>query len=92
LTADPVHEVDGLRRADLHADLAESEGIKIIISMSLGGPEPTEIIEEAIDYAISKGVIVVAAAGNNGLPMGWPAYPSGAPDWNWTIGPVVIHK
>lgn len=55
------------------ADLAESEGIKVVISMSLGGPDPNQDIENAIDYAISKGVIVVAAAGNNGEPMGWPA-------------------
>lgn len=58
------------------ADLAESEGIKIIISMSIGAPEPSEVIEDAIDYAISKGVIVVAAAGNNGEPMGYPADPA----------------
>ena len=55
------------------ADLAESEGIKIVINMSLGGPEPSGMIEEAIDYAISKGVIVVASAGNEGYDgMGWP--------------------
>ena len=55
------------------ADLAEREGIKIIINMSLGGPEPTAMIEDAIDRAISKGVIVVASAGNEGYAgMGWP--------------------
>jgi subtilisin family serine protease len=49
----------------------------VIISMSLGGPSPSPMIEDAIDYAISKGVIVVASAGNNGeAGMGWPgAYP-----------------
>ena len=67
------------------ADLAESEGIEIIISMSIGGPEPAQVIEDAIDYAISQGVIVVAAAGNNGLPMGWPANPTGAPYWEWIM-------
>ena len=46
------------------AQLAEEHGIKIIVSMSLGGPSPSSMIEDAIDYAISKGVIVVAAAGN----------------------------
>jgi len=57
--------------------LAETYHIKIIISMSLGGSEPDPMIEDAIDYAISKGVIVVAAAGNSGLEgMDWPgAYP-----------------
>jgi len=50
--------------------LAESE---IAISMGIGAPEPIQTIKDAIDYAISKGVIVAAAAGNSGKPMGWPA-------------------
>ena len=58
-------------------DLAKKYKVKIVINMSLGGPEPTEMIEDAIDYAICKGVIVVASAGNDGYDgMGWPgAYP-----------------
>jgi len=57
--------------------LAETYGVKIIINMSLGGTEPAPLIEDAINYAISKGVIIVAAAGNSGLEgMDWPgAYP-----------------
>lgn len=49
----------------------------MIISMSLGGGSPMPMIEEAINYAINKGIIVVAAAGNSGYAgMGWPAaYP-----------------
>jgi subtilisin family serine protease len=59
------------------AQLAEEHGIKIIINMSLGGGSPSPMIEDAIDYAISQGVIVVASAGNEGEDgMGWPgAYP-----------------
>lgn len=38
----------------------------MIITMSLGGPEPSPIIKDAIDRAIENGVIVVAAAGNEG--------------------------
>jgi len=59
------------------ADLAETLDGPVIISMSLGGPEPSPMIEAAIDYAISKGVVVVASAGNEGYAgMGWPgAYP-----------------
>lgn len=58
-------------------DLAKMYGVKIIINMSLGGTEPSAIIEDAIDYAISNGVIIVAAAGNAGYAgMDWPgAYP-----------------
>lgn len=59
------------------ADLAETLDGPVIISMSLGGPSPSTLIEAAIDYAISKGVIVVASAGNSGYAgMGWPgAFP-----------------
>lgn len=35
-----------------------------VISMSLGGPFGPRYLERAIDYAIGKGVIVLAAAGN----------------------------
>ena len=45
----------------------------VVINMSLGGPERSTMIEEAVNYAISKGVIVVASAGNNGTDgMGYP--------------------
>jgi thermitase len=46
-----------------------------IINMSLGGPSSSSALEDAIDYAWNKGVVVVAAAGNNGdtTPM-YPAY------------------
>jgi subtilisin family serine protease len=59
------------------ANLAVEKKIKVVINMSLGGPEPTLEIQSAIDYAIAKGVIVVASAGNSGAAgMGWPgAYP-----------------
>ena len=58
-------------------DLANEHHVKIIINMSLGGDTPTQIMEDAIDYAIEQGVIVVASAGNSGEDgMGWPgAYP-----------------
>jgi len=71
------------------AELAETYGVKIIINMSLGGRAPSPMIEEAINYAISKGVIIVAAAGNDGYAgMGWPgAYPQviSAAAGGWTM-------
>lgn len=55
------------------ADLAEELDGPVIINMSLGGPSPTPMIEEAINYAIANGVIIVCSAGNEGEDgMGWP--------------------
>ena len=45
----------------------------VIINMSLGGPELDAVEKAAIDYAIEKGVIIVASAGNRGEEgMGYP--------------------
>ena len=44
------------------------------INMSLGGGGPSELFQEAIDYARAKGVVIVAAAGNNGV--GRVSYPA----------------
>jgi hypothetical protein len=48
-----------------------------IISLSLGSSSPDDYLHQQISYAVSKGVIVVAAAGNNGCNcMLYPAaYP-----------------
>ncbi len=48
-----------------------------VINMSLGGPFPITPVRRAIDYARGKGVVVVAAAGNDGRGrVGYPArYP-----------------
>ena len=57
--------------------LAEAGYTPIVINMSLGGSELAPVEQEAIDNAIAHGVIVVAAAGNEGEDgMGYPgAYP-----------------
>jgi subtilisin family serine protease len=45
----------------------------VIINMSLGGPELDAMEQAAIEYAIEKGVIIVASAGNEGENgMGYP--------------------
>jgi serine protease len=48
-----------------------------VINMSLGGPFPVGTIASAVKYARGKGVVVVAAAGNDGRGrVGYPAkYP-----------------
>jgi subtilisin family serine protease len=49
---------DGIRwAADQKADL---------ITMSLGSPGPAKMIEDAINYAVSKGSVIFCAAGNDG--------------------------
>jgi serine protease len=48
-----------------------------VINMSLGGPSPIGTMASAITYARGKGVVVIAAAGNDGKGrVGYPArYP-----------------
>jgi subtilisin family serine protease len=44
-----------------------------VINMSLGGPVLDAVEQAAIDYAIARGVIIVASAGNSGPNgMGYP--------------------
>lgn len=45
-----------------------------IINMSLGGPLPSRVLDEAIQYAHRKGVTVIAAAGNSSTSL--PSYPA----------------
>ena len=44
-----------------------------VINLSLGGPFSSKVIENAVNHALAKGVIVVAAAGNSGKSVGYPA-------------------
>ena len=59
------------------ADLKTTLNAPVVINLSLGGPAADPIENAAIDYAIGKGVIVVAGAGNSGdQGMDFPgAYP-----------------
>src|SRR4030042_299354 len=80
---DPVNYTD--QKFVMGTDRAVAAGIRyatdlkiagyspMIITMSVGGPAPASVMEEAIDYAIANGVIVVASAGNEGdAGMGYP--------------------
>jgi serine protease len=51
---------------------AADEGAQVI-NLSLGGPGKSRILEDAVKHAIAKGVVVVAAAGNSGRSVGYPA-------------------
>jgi subtilisin family serine protease len=46
-----------------------------VINMSLGSVEPTRAMQAALAYAVSRGVVVVASAGNSGaLGQGYTPY------------------
>ncbi|TQN43912.1 subtilisin family serine protease [Blastococcus colisei] len=45
-----------------------------VINLSLGGPDASGVFRSAVDYARSKGVTVIAAAGNEGNSI--PLYPA----------------
>ena len=59
-------------------DAVDKDGCHVI-NMSLGGPAPSPAIKEAVQYAHSKGVLLVCAAGNSGddniltNEISWPA-------------------
>jgi subtilisin len=57
------------------ADEAVRTGSKVIISMSLGSSGKDTMIASAVDYAYSKGTLVVAAAGNDGYAANTIGYP-----------------
>jgi serine protease len=44
-----------------------------IINLSLGGANPAEPLEDVINDVVNRGVTVIAAAGNDGGPVGYPA-------------------
>ncbi|MGH2971720.1 MAG: S8 family serine peptidase [Gaiellaceae bacterium] len=57
-----------VRAADMHAR---------VIDLSLGGPQGLDALQQAVSYAMSKGAIVIAAAGNSGQAT--PFFPANYP-------------
>ena len=50
-----------------------------IISMALGGPNESRVLYEAVRYATSRGALIIAAAGNDGVG-GAASYPAAFAD------------
>ncbi len=55
-----------------------------VINLSLGGSEPSAALEEALSYAYSKGVVVVAAMGNDASRLA--NYPAAYNDYVIAVG------
>lgn len=73
-------EVRGIgSSADIAAGItwAADHGAQVI-NLSLGGDVNTTVEQTAVAYAVSRGVVVVAAMGNKGT--GDPSYPAAYPD------------
>ncbi|HSI67031.1 MAG TPA: S8 family serine peptidase [Planococcus sp. (in: firmicutes)] len=67
---------DDIATAIRHAaDQAVSLNTKVVINLSLGSSVESSLITNAINYAYSRGVLVVAAAGNTGPAEGTIGYP-----------------
>jgi subtilisin len=60
-------------------EVAADRGAEII-SMSLGGDIPDGQIQAAVDYAVAMGLLVVAAAGNDGPDLESIDYPGAYPN------------
>lgn len=68
-------------------DWLEAKGVKII-NMSLSGP-PDALIETAVAKLAAKGILLVAAAGNDGPNNAGPSYPAA---YNDVIAVTAVNK
>jgi thermitase len=74
-----VFSAEGNARSDHVAEAIRyaADQKAVVINLSLGGPDPSQIVRDACDYARAKGSVVIAAAGNfNTYP---PLYPAAFP-------------
>ncbi|HWO78362.1 MAG TPA: S8 family serine peptidase [Bacillus sp. (in: firmicutes)] len=72
---------DDIANAIKHAaDEGNRLGVNVVISMSLGSSTKSDLIADAVTYAVNNGALVVAAAGNEGPNPGTIGYPGGLAD------------
>ena len=83
MTTNPPSDTVSMLRA---FDWLESKGVKIV-NMSLSGP-PDELIRKAIEKLTAKGMIFIAAAGNEG-PTSGPSYPAA---YDQVIAVTAVNK
>jgi hypothetical protein len=63
-----AHAIDTLARPRNHA------GFEVdLINLSFGEPQKSEVLRDAIRYALEHGVLCFCSAGNNSGPMDYPA-------------------
>lgn len=55
------------------ADYTSGQAKVQVINMSLGGSEPSQALEDALKYAYNKGIVLVAASGNDSSSVLYPA-------------------
>jgi len=74
ITAQGEGDYDWVVQALMWAADFEQNGLKVsVINMSLGGSDPSETMEEALKYAYEKGLVLVAASGNEHSSVLYPA-------------------
>jgi type VII secretion-associated serine protease mycosin len=69
---------------------AADQGARVI-NLSLGGTSPSSGQQDAIRYAVSKGAVVLAAAGNGAQTGNAPSYPGAFPE-SIAVGAVDSNK
>lgn len=80
-------EIDNIAAAITYA---ADEGADVIC-LSLGSPQFSQAIEDALEYAASQGSIPVAAAGNDRQATRWVAYPASS-QWTVAVGATTAHE
>jgi subtilisin family serine protease len=59
-----------------------------VINLSIAGTNPSFILEDACEYAYTRGTVIIAAVGNNGGPV---KYPAGYDDYCLAVAATDAH-